>query len=179
MAKEIDLTKPLSEFDLRYLVDRNRWDDIRKNAEHLDKDVPNLPSARGLRRQVPRKQLTDTDAFDKIAEQLGVKVTGEHDVRPQEVTAPPPVVPTQQAQAPAGPVDKSALPPPKEEVDYEKLTVPQLKEEMDGRRQKYQTEDDEEGVQLMTYAGDARKSDLVAALKLDDEQSEDSDADAS
>lgn len=153
MAKEIDLTKPLSAFDLQYLVDRGRWEDIRQNAANLDLPEPVLPSARGIRAQVPRSQLRNTDTFDRIADQLGVKLSDDEGDAPE---------------APGAPEEPQA-------VDYTKLTVPQLKEEMDSRRQRYEAEDDTEGVELMTYAGDARKDDLVSALKLDDE-SDDGDA---
>lgn len=145
MSKEVDLTKPLSAFDLKYLVDRCRWDDIRQNAANLDLPEPVLPSARGIRAQVPRSQLRNTDTFDRIADQLGVKLSDDED-----------------GAAPETPEEPQA-------VDYAKLTVPQLKEEMDKRRSQYEGEGDTEGVELMTYAGDARKDDLVSALKLDDE----------
>lgn len=153
MSREIDLTKPLSEDELRYLVDRDRWDDLRANAEHLGIDAPNLPSARGIRAQVPRKQMRNTDAFDMIAAQLGVSVAKD-----DGEGTPTPVPAAASAETGAG-----------KKVNYDKLTVPQLKEEMDKRRQDYEADEDGEGVQLMTYASDARKDDLVAALKLDDQ----------
>lgn len=33
MSKDIDLDQPLSDFDRQYLVDRNRWQDLKYNAE--------------------------------------------------------------------------------------------------------------------------------------------------
>lgn len=144
MAREIDITKPLSADDLRYLVDRDRWEEIRENADNLGLDVPNLPSARGIRAQVPRKQLQNTDEFDRIAKMMHVQ-TGDE---------PAP------EQPPTG-------------MDYTKLTVPQLKEEMDKRRQQYEAEDDSEGVALMSYPNDAKKVDLVQALQMDDGAEED------
>jgi hypothetical protein len=143
MSREIDLTKKLSEDDLRYLVDRDRWDDLRTNAENLGLPEPNLPSPRGIRMQVPAKQLKNTDAFDKIADQLGVKVSNEDEDSP----------------APSGP----------QPTDYNKLTVPQLKEELDKRRREYEQAGDSDAVKDVTYDAKATKPDLIAQLQLDDE----------
>jgi len=150
MAREIDLTKKLTQDDLQYLVDRGRWDALRQNAENLGMPEPNLPSARGIRMAVPRSQMRDTSMFDDIAEQMGVSVEKD-----DEATT-------------AAPEDSSSS-----AVDYTKLTVPQLKEEMDKRRGQYEADGDQEGVELMTYASDARKDDLVTALQVDDESSDD------
>jgi hypothetical protein len=151
MSRDIDLTKRLDEDELRYLVDRDRWDDLRTNAENLGMPVPNLPSARGIRAQVPRRQMRNTDAFDKIAQQMGVQVNKDDaESPPSSPVAPPP---------PSGP----------QPTDYSKLTVPQLKEELDKRRKEYEDDGDAEGVELVSYAGDARKDDLVAKLQLDDD----------
>jgi hypothetical protein len=150
MTLKIDLTKRLTADELRYLVDRDRWEDLRENARNLGIEEPNLPSARGIRAQVPRRQLRNTDAFDSIAKQMGIKLRKE-DEEPSSVSTPQP---TSESDA---------------RVNYEKLTVPQLKEEMDKRREQYAGEEDGEGVELMTYASDAKKSDLVAALALDDQ----------
>lgn len=143
MSKEIDLTKPLSEDDLRYLVDRCRWEDIRQNAANLDLPEPVLPSARGIRAQVPRSQLKNTDSFDKIAEQLNVKLGGD-EVESSEAAADGP-------------------------VDYNKLTVPQLKEELDKRRTAYEAEGDSDAVADVSYTSEDKKGELVAKLELDDE----------
>lgn len=143
MAREVDLTKPLSEDDLRYLVDRDRWDDLRTNADNLGIEAPNLPSARGIRAQVPRRQLQNVEgeqAFGRIAKMMHVQRGDEPAPEQPETTG----------------------------TDYTKLTVPQLKEEMDKRRQQYQSDNDSEGVALMTYQGDAKKVDLVQALQMDD-----------
>lgn len=145
MSREIDLTKRLDEDELKYLVDRDRWDDLRTNAENLGLPEPNLPSARGIRAQVPRKQLRNTDAFDKIAEQMGVRVGGDE---PTPVSGPQP-------------------------VDYKKLTVPQLREELDKRRKDYEASGDSDAVMDVSYATTDRKEDLVAKLELDDEASAD------
>lgn len=155
MAIEIDLTQQLTEFELKYLVQRCRWDDIRQNAENLGIAEPNLPSVRDLRRQVPRKQLKNTDNFDKIAKQLGVKREkgddeedgGEEPVALQE--SPEAVVPVA--------------------VDYNKLTVPQLKEELDKRREQYQAQDDQEAAADVAYTTDDKKPDLISKLEYDDE----------
>lgn len=166
MSKEVDLTKPLSENDLRYLVDRDRWDDIRTNAANLGLPEPVLPSARGLRAQVPRFKLPRPDAFDDIAKQL--------QVQRDEPTEDAPEIPVpeetggEQTEQTGG-----------EPVDYTKLTVPQLKEEMDNRRKQYEQEDDTEGVELMTYSSDTRKDDLVSALQMDDEEDDSGDDDQS
>lgn len=156
MALKIDLTKQLTEGELQYLVDRDRWDDIRDNARNLGRDIPNLPSARGIRMQVPRKQLRNTDAFDNIAKQLGVKVTKDEDDLDADGN---PITPTPPQQDGGG---------EQRTVNYSKMTVPQLKEEMDSRRKRYETEEDSEGVELMTYTEDALKKDLVTALEMDD-----------
>lgn len=156
MAKKIDLTKPLSEDDLRYLVDRDRWDDIRTNADNLGIEAPNLPSPRGIRMQVPRQQLRNTDGFDRIAKMMHVQREPEPD---EEDAGTPPV----DAQSKA--------------VDYNQLTVPQLKEELDTRKAKYESEQDADGVALVSYAADARKGDLVALLQLDDEETSEEDED--
>lgn len=157
MSKEIDLTKPLTHGELQYLVDRDRWDDLRENARNLGLPEPVLPSARGIRAQVPRKQLRNTDALDRIADQLGVSVPND------EETEQPPARQAENPPPPFGP----------QPTDWNKLTVVQLKEEMDKRRGQYERDDDQEGVKLMTYAGDARKDDLVSALQLDDEDESD------
>lgn len=145
MAREIDLTKKLSEDDLRYLVDRDRWGDIRTNADNLGVDAPNLPTARAIRAQVPRRQLKEADAFDKLAKTLGVSVSKEDD---DTVVAP---------SAGSG------------KIDYKQLTVPQLKEELDKRRQDYEASGDNEAVADVSYTNTDRKEDLVAKLELDDE----------
>lgn len=160
MAMQIDLTKQLNEGELRYLIERDRWDDIRENARNLGKPEPALPSARGIRMQTPRRQLRNVaaeTAFKGIADQLGVSVATEDETE----------------QPPANAAENPPPPSDPQPVDYSRLTVPQLKEEMDKRRTKYERDGDKEGVDLMTYASDARKDDLVSALKLDDEQSED------
>jgi hypothetical protein len=156
MSKEIDLTKKLSAFDLKYLVDRNRWSDLREYAEIHDLPEPPLPSVRDLRRQVPRSQLRKADGFSEIAEALGV--TEEKDDGGD-------TTPSGSAQ----PEDRTAF--------YTKLTVPQLKEEMDSRKAKYEAEEDGDGVALMTYAKDEVKADLVARLVADDEDEADDTGD--
>jgi len=147
MSREIDLTKRLDEDELRYLVDRDMWDALRENARNLKLPEPNLPSARGIRAQVPRKQLRNSDAFDKIASQLGVGVTEETSEPQQEAVTP----------------DEPKA------VDYTKLTVPQLKEELDKRRADYEAAGDSVAVADVSYANDARKDDLVKMLQDDDE----------
>lgn len=162
MSRKIDLTKQLDEDELRYLVDRDMWDALRENAENLGLDAPNLPSARGIRAQVPRKQLRNTDAFYNIAKAMGVKVAKPDDALDSGA-------PSNSAAAEGGDEQKA--------VNYDKLTVPQLKEEMDKRRADYERDEDNEGVTLMTYSEGVLKRDLVAALTLDDEQSEDDEDD--
>lgn len=148
MAKEIDLTKPLSEFDLRYLVDRNRWADIRQNADNLGIPAPNLPSARGIRAQTPRVALRKAnDPFNKIAEMMGVTVVDED-------TDEPTVASEQTNETRV--------------VDYGKLTVLQLKEELDKRRADYEKAGDADAVAEVSYTNDDRKEALVQKLKDDD-----------
>jgi hypothetical protein len=154
MSREIDLTKKLDEDELRYLVDRDMWDALRENARNLDLPEPNLPSARGIRAQVPRKQLRNTDAFDQIAKQMGVKASQGEDSG--EGTTAPVLAPQQGDQG-------------RKLVDYTKLTVPQLKEELDKRRKEYEDAGDSEAVAEVSYTNDDRKDDLVAKLQLDDE----------
>ena len=156
MSRNIDVTKQLDEDELRYLVDRDMWDALRENARNLGMPEPQLPSARGIRMQTPRRQLRNVaaeTAFKGIADQLGVSVKGQEAEDDQALAAS----------------ETPPLPAGSQPTDWNKLTVAQLKEEMDKRRGQYEQEDDQEGVTLMTYAGDARKDDLVAALKLDDE----------
>lgn len=144
MSKKVDLTKPLSEDDLRYLVDRCRWDDLRENAANLGMDEPTLPSSRGLRAQVPRAELSNTDSFDDIAEQLGVRTTdAEGDVAASEKTA----------------ADR-----------YRSMTVPQLKEELDKRRADYEAGEDPdmEAAGEVSYTNEDRKDALVQKLVDDD-----------
>jgi hypothetical protein len=157
MSKKIDLTKKLSEFDLKYLVDRNRWSDLREYAEIHDLPEPALPSVRDLRRQVPRSQLRNTDSFADIAKALKVSTSNEADDGDE---TPP---------GSAQPEDRT--------VFYGKLTVPQLKEEMDSRKAKYEAEEDADGVALMTYAKDEIKADLIARLVADDEDEADDTGD--
>lgn len=151
MAREIDLTKTLSEDDLRYLTDRNRWADIRRNAENLGLDVPNLPTSRDLRAQVPRNRLRDKDAFEDIAQKLGVTT-----------------------EAASEDADEAASDEQKP-VDYSKLTVPQLKEALDKRRADYEAVGDSEAVADVSYTAEDKKGDLVAKLQLDDEASSEGD----
>lgn len=158
MSREIDLTKKLSEDDLRYLVDRDMWDALRENAANLGLPEPNVPSARGIRAQVPRKQIQYDDALAKIAKQMKVSVSRASDDEDGDGSA-------------QGGGESDAR------VNYEKMTVPQLKEEMDKRRAEYQAGDDAEGVELMTYHSDAKKGDLVAALALDDQAEPDENPD--
>lgn len=154
MAKKIDLEKPLNEDELRYLVDRDRWDDIRTNADNLGIDVPNLPSPRGIRMQVPRKQLEKAnDGFDRIAKMMHVQ--READPDEEDAGSPAPDEP--------------------ETVDYNKLTVMQLKEELDKRKTEYETDNDADGVALVSYPADAKKGDLIALLQLDDEETSEED----
>lgn len=163
MTKEIDLEKPLSEFDLRYLVDRCRWEDIRMNAEALGLPEPNLPSQRGLRAQVPRAQLRNTDSFKAIASQLEVKLEDD-EPEPEEESFPP--------DGDDG--DDGVI-----AVNYSKLTVPQLQEELSKRREEYVQLGDDEGVTAVSFSKEDKKGDLVAKLEADDEaiQSEDDDED--
>lgn len=163
MSREIDLTKRLSEDELRYLVDRDRWDDLRTNADNLGIDAPNLPSARGLRMQVPAKQLRNTDAFDRIAETMGVPVAKEDDTSP----APDSAATAETTESEDG-----------KPVDYNKLTVMQLKEELDSRRKQYEEAGDDEAVKDVTYEAKATKPDLIAQLQLDDEAADGDSADA-
>lgn len=157
MAMQIDLTKKLDEGELRYLIERDRWDDIRENARNLGLQEPNLPSARGIRMQTPRKQLRNVaadTAFKGIADQLGVSVSKDDD----GMGAPS----ARSSETPPPPAD----PQP---VDYTKLTVMQLKEELDKRRKEYELAGDSDAVTEVSYTNDDRKDDLVAKLQLDDE----------
>jgi hypothetical protein len=153
MAKEIDLTKPLSEFDLRYLVSRDRWNDIRTNARNLGIAEPAMPNKRDIRAQVPKTGVNARkrdDTFEAIKKALGIK--GADDAPGEEGT-------------------------PEEggKVDYKKLTVPQLKEELDKRRADYEASGDTEAVEEVSYTNEDRKDDLVAKLELDDEVSTEDD----
>lgn len=160
MSREIDLTKRLNEDELRYLVDRDMWEALRENARNLGMDEPNLPSPRGIRQQVPRTQLRYTDEFAVIAKSMGVPLSDDEG---SDAATP--------ASAPGA--EGSPSPPTgPQPMDYTKLTVPQLKEEMDKRRTQYEKDGDAEGVQLMTYGSDARKDDLISALQLDDDTEE-------
>lgn len=159
MSREIDLTKQLDEDELRYLVDRDMWDALRENADNLGLPEPNLPSARGIRAQVPRKQLRNTDAFEQIARAMGVSVSGE-----DEMLSPSP------------PPDPAASGPKK--VNYSDLTVPQLKEELDKRRREYAEAEDTEGVDLVSYSNSERKEDLITKLQLDDDTLDEDDGDS-
>ena len=158
MAREIDLTKKLSEDDLRYLVDRNRWDDIRTYADNQGIDEPRLPSARSLRAQTPRSRIV-TDGFERIAEQLGVSVesSGEED-QGEPVSGGG-------QQAPQQPASQSS-----EEQRYNGMTVPQLKEELDKRRAEYMAgeDPDADAAAEVSYTNDDRKPDLVKKLVDDD-----------
>lgn len=166
MSKDIDLTKPLSEFDLRYLVDRMRWDDIRENARNLGLPEPTLPSARGLRAQVPRSQLHNTDDFNRIAEQLKVPV-GEED-EPQSPRQDP--VSERRAQVTAGDTRTPTGDDTDPAAGYKKMTVPQLQEELDRRREDYLAGDDpdEEAAQEVSYSSGDKKDDLIQKLLDDD-----------
>jgi hypothetical protein len=144
MSRNIDLTKRLDEDELRYLVDRDRWDDLRTNADNLGIEAPNLPSARGIRAQVPRRQLQHNEEFNRIADMMGVPVADEDGFVPSANKGPEP-------------------------VDYNKLTLPQLKEALDARRKQYEATGDTEGVADVSYEAKATKAELVLKLQADDE----------
>lgn len=161
MSREIDLTKRLTEDELKYLVDRDMWDALRENARNLDLPEPNLPSARGLRKQIPRRQLRHSGAFSEIAKDMGVELSESEDPTT-------PSVPQPSAQGAEG---SEEVP-----VDYTKLTVPQLKEELDKRRADYEADGDTEAVAEVSYTKEDLKDDLVAKLQLDDEAAADDEA---
>jgi len=151
MARKIDLTKPLDEFELKYLVSRDRWNDIRTNARNLGIAPPAMPNKRDIRAQVPKTGVNARkrdDTFQAIKKALGIK--GADDV------------PEPESETPTASDGK---------VDYKKLTVPQLKEELDKRRSDYEASGDNEAVEEVSYTNEDRKDDLVAKLELDDEAS--------
>lgn len=154
MAREIDLSKQLSEDDIRYLVDRGRWNDLRTNARNLGLPEPNLPNQRDLRAQKPRvgvRARKGEDAYAAIARALQSEPAETLSAEVHE--------------------DAPRLPQPEKTdtaTDYTKLTVPQLKEELDKRRTEYETDGDTEGVELVSYASDAKKDELVRKLQDDD-----------
>lgn len=155
MARIIDLTKPMSEAELKYLVQRDRWKEIRTNAENLGIEPPAMPSKRDIRAQRPRTGVNARkreDSFEAIAKAMGIK-TGS--------TAEEPMAPEQSTSG------------EQRKVDYSKLTVPQLKEELDKRRADYEAAGDTDAVEDVSYIKDDLKDDLVAKLQLDDEASND------
>lgn len=60
------------------------------------------------------------------------------------------------------------------EVDYDKWTVDQLKEELKKRQDAYATQEDEEGLEATSFTKEDKKADLIRLLTEDDEaQTED------
>lgn len=170
MAMEIDLTKPLNEDEIKYLVERCRWRDLRMYAANMGLDEPMLPDAAGIRRADP---LVGVNASELPGAYKALVMAGEG----QAANVPPPS--EQPAGAPTGDVRQFPSQPqaiagqggPVVKTDWTQLTVPQLKQELDSRREEAQKEDppDPEVVDLLSYTNDDRKDDLVAKLNLDDE----------
>lgn len=155
MARKIDLTKPLNEAELKYLVQRDRWKDIRTNAANLGIEPPAMPNKRDIRAQRPRTGVNARkreDSFAAIAKAMGIKLDSEESEDPS---------------TPESNADSVRA------VDYGKLTVPQLKEELDKRRADYEAAGDTDAVEDVSYTKDDLKDDLVAKLQLDDEASND------
>lgn len=57
MARDIDLTQPLSDGEKQYLIDRERWRDLEINAEHTGDAVPDRNT--GLSAQAASARLGD------------------------------------------------------------------------------------------------------------------------
>lgn len=145
MAREIDLTKPLTDAELIYLSDRSRWRDLRTYAENMGLPEPVLPDAKRIRAQEPR---------------VGVHAT----------KLPPVLEQFREGDKESEGSEKSEEAP--KNRDYSTMTVAQLKEELDRRRADYEKDGDTEAVADVSYTNEDRKDDLVTKLQLDDEESE-------
>lgn len=133
MSKEIDLSKPLSDFDRTYLEARDRHEDIRANFEQFGGKEPPEPND-------PR--------------------TGPNSIK--DALGPTALTPQQQAEYDAANAKEEADEP----LDYEAMTVPELKAELDERAK--ESDSDEEKANL-TYKANDSKATLIAKLEKDDE----------
>lgn len=186
MAKEIDLTKPLNEDEIKYLVDRCRWRDLRLYCANMGLEEPNLPDAAGIRRADPTIGVNANElpgaykalalagepqaskAFEQAPEQPEGAETGE----PRRFGAQPPPAPQEPDQGAEG--EGSTPPAP----DYKAMTVAQLQAKLDERREDAVKEEaDQEIIENLSYTRDDRKDDLVAKLELDDATLEDDEND--
>jgi hypothetical protein len=167
MTMNVDLTKPLNEHEIKYLVDRCRWADLRTYCVNMGLDEPALPDAKSIRAQDVRMGVNATQLPGAYA---ALAIAGEGKAEQAAELGGDPTTPVRQpTQFPDNSSTQGANQIPK--TDWSKLTVPQLQQELDKRREEAEREDDpdQEVIDNLSYAKDARKDELVAKLDLDDE----------
>ena len=143
MSREIDLTKRLSDEDRAYLEQRDRWQDILRNAEEFGGDTSKV-------------------ALPKELPQTGHEAT-------QNALGPTALTREQEREsllAALEALDKADAQEAEDGVDYEAMKVDELKAELDSRKADAAT--DEERANL-DYGPKDNKAQLIARLDKDDE----------
>lgn len=130
MSRKIDLDQPLSDYDRKYLLDRDQWQDLQYNAEVLGEEFS------------PPGQLPETGP------EATINALGPTALTPEQQAA------YQEAEN-SGP-----------SVDYNSLTVTELKAELDDRLAETEADDEREN---LAYGARDTKDVLVAKLEKDDE----------
>lgn len=140
MAREIDLTKKLSDEDRAYLEQRDRWRDIQANVDEFGGEPAKLP-----------KELPQT----------GSEAT-QNALGPTSLTREQERESLMAALKALDEADEEGDEP----IEYEKLKVAELKAELDSRKADAAT--DEERANLDYKSGDDKAA-LIARLDRDDE----------
>lgn len=144
MAREIDITKPLSDADRQYLIDRCAWHKLDQNAQYVQDGELTPPGEVGEAKdftppaQVPAPQPT------VVGEQLLVK----------------------QANEQAG----QSTPDPLADKPYEEWPFDELKKELDARKADAVAAGMDEAEATKRYGKGGGQKDLIARLNADDEQ---------
>lgn len=170
---KVDLTKPLNEDEIKYLVERCRWRDLRTYAANMGLDEPMLPDARGIRQADPTIGVNKAElpgayrALALVGEKQAEKAAPDPDAQPPSAPSGEMHGPQSMADVGTGQSEQTTA----EKTDWSKLTVPQLKQELDRRREEEESseEPDSDVIENLSYSDTDRKDDLVTKLNLDDE----------
>lgn len=174
MSRKLDITKPLSADEIKYMLDRDMWRELRQYCANMGLEMPVLPDKARIRGAEPLVGVGATvlpdpyKALALVGEKQAEKAAPDPDAQPP--SAPSGVMHGPEGQFPPQTPQPSAT-VPSERTDWSKLTVDQLKEELDSRREEAQKEDppDTDALENLSYTKDDRKDDLVTKLNLDDE----------
>jgi hypothetical protein len=143
MAREIDFDSKLSEEDREYLYQRNKWREVLDNYERFGGPTPIVP-----------KDTPVTGPGSNVAALGPTAITAEQQAEYDR----------QAASGGGGDASDED-----EEVDYESLTVPELRAELDKRKSEGGAELSDEEKSNLTYTTSDKKADLVKRLDRDDE----------